>query len=417
MLCELLFSMIYAQNLIEDGSFEEIECPGNPINSISDVAPWYVTGADAYWLQVNCPFDPIASGAVVALKSNIDPYRGLAYISLESLLSASGYFLSEGMGIKLTTPLKTGHYYYFEMGYINYEDVLSTDFEGDQCDVSPPRPMNVLFAEEQIFITSESRQVIDGFIITNVITNGTIKLTVSAPATNNFQRNEWRSFWDCFEANGDEQHVAVTGTNGRSTTDINCFDDDSPDFLYISGHAIDALQLVEIPKRIDTSLLMCPGGIEVNLLGFVEGPFVDKAIFIWEDGSTNTTRQIIDPGIYTIEMNLPCVSVPITLNIEEVSCRADIYLANIFTPNNDGLHDELVPIISSALPIGSYSFDIYNRWGERVFHTRETSEGWNGKINGTVPVEGVYVWIIEYSLDDGSGNMLYERGDVTLIGN
>ncbi len=409
--------MIYAQNLIDDGSFEEIDCPGNPINSISDVEPWYVTGADAYWLQINCPFDPVASSAVVALKSNIDPYRGLAYISLESLLSASGFFLSEGMGIKLTEPLKSGYFYYFEMAYINYEDVLSQDYEAAQCDVSPPRPMNVLFAEEKIFITSESRQVINGFIITNVITNGEIKLSDDAPGNENFRRNEWKFFWDCFEAEGNEQHVAVTGTNGRSSTDLNCFDSDSPNFLYISGHAIDALQLVEIPMRIDTSLFKCPGEIEINLLDFLDGPFVDKAIFSWEDGSSNATRQISNPGIYSIEMSLPCVTIPITLNIEEISCRADIYLGNIFTPNNDGLHDEFIPIISSDLPISSYSFSIYSRWGERVFYTKEISEGWNGQIKARVPLHGVYVWIIEYILDDGSGNVLYERGDVTLISN
>jgi gliding motility-associated-like protein len=110
-------------------------------------------------------------------------------------------------------------------------------------------------------------------------------------------------------------------------------------------------------------------------------------------------------------MILPCVTVPITLNIEEIICQPNIFVANIFTPNNDGTNDVLYPYLFSDLTIEKYSFVIYDRWGSRVFETNDMQAGWNGDFNGKQAAKGVYLWSIRYSLE-GSDEEFIEYGDV-----
>lgn len=56
-----------------------------------------------------------------------------------------------------------------------------------------------------------------------------------------------------------------------------------------------------------------------------------------------------------------------------------IYIPNTFTPNNDGINDAFKVVISEVV---RYELDIYNRWGERVFHSEDPNEVWLGDVNG-----------------------------------
>ena len=59
--------------------------------------------------------------------------------------------------------------------------------------------------------------------------------------------------------------------------------------------------------------------------------------------------------------------------------------------------------------------DIYDRWGERVFHTNDMNEGWNGARNnsGSIGELGVYVYNIV--LKDWHGTEHKYIGHVTLV--
>jgi gliding motility-associated-like protein len=99
-----------------------------------------------------------------------------------------------------------------------------------------------------------------------------------------------------------------------------------------------------------------------------------------------------------------------TLHIK-VFEHLDIYVPSAFTPNGDGRNDVL-HIIAPGLRELSY-FRVYNRWGQTVFETRDLLKGWDGRINGQVPVTGAYVWIMKgISYLDG---VVEKKGTVTLI--
>jgi gliding motility-associated-like protein len=60
-----------------------------------------------------------------------------------------------------------------------------------------------------------------------------------------------------------------------------------------------------------------------------------------------------------------------------------------------------------------YLFQIYNRWGEIVFETKDPNEGWDGRKKGKMCPSGVYVYKINARLF--SGDDISADGVVHLI--
>ncbi len=89
-----------------------------------------------------------------------------------------------------------------------------------------------------------------------------------------------------------------------------------------------------------------------------------------------------------------------------------IYMPTGFTPNNDGLNDDIMPVITKEFTL--HDFSIYNRWGERTFSTSQRNVGWNGKLKGYVQDGGVYVWVI-VATDNRSGKKIEKKGTFVII--
>ncbi|MCX6311363.1 MAG: PKD domain-containing protein [Bacteroidetes bacterium] len=77
----------------------------------------------------------------------------------------------------------------------------------------------------------------------------------------------------------------------------------------------------------------------------------------------------------------------------EVLPENRFFIPNTFTPNGDGLNDLFMPAILGA---DNYRFMIFDRWGELIFDTHDTFQGWDGRYKGNKCQEDVYVWKIEY---------------------
>lgn len=66
---------------------------------------------------------------------------------------------------------------------------------------------------------------------------------------------------------------------------------------------------------------------------------------------------------------------------------------NIFSPNGDGIHDTWLIEYLDTYP-GS-TVDIYNRYGQHIYHSNGYSIPWDGKINGQAVPVGTYYYIID----------------------
>ena len=51
--------------------------------------------------------------------------------------------------------------------------------------------------------------------------------------------------------------------------------------------------------------------------------------------------------------------------------------------------------------IGCVDFQIFDRWGELIFESRNSQVGWDGTYNNQIAQEGVYTWRIQFKLLEG----------------
>ncbi len=68
-----------------------------------------------------------------------------------------------------------------------------------------------------------------------------------------------------------------------------------------------------------------------------------------------------------------------------------IWIPNAFTPSEDGINDVFQP---KGYGILKYNIAIYDRWGEKLYTSKNIFEGWDGTYNGQLCKDDVYIWKI-----------------------
>lgn len=68
-----------------------------------------------------------------------------------------------------------------------------------------------------------------------------------------------------------------------------------------------------------------------------------------------------------------------------------IYVPNTFTPDGDEFNQMLIFYVN-GIDRFDFEFQIFNRWGERVFESRDATIGWDGTYNGAMVQSGTYTW-------------------------
>jgi gliding motility-associated-like protein len=100
-----------------------------------------------------------------------------------------------------------------------------------------------------------------------------------------------------------------------------------------------------------------------------------------------------------------------------VEKKQEVYVPNAFSPNNDGINDELT-IFASPQVERVLGFQIYSRWGEQVFTQfdfppNDLQFGWDGTFKGEIMDPAVFGWFAEIRFLDGQVRLF--KGDVTLV--
>jgi gliding motility-associated-like protein len=133
--------------------------------------------------------------------------------------------------------------------------------------------------------------------------------------------------------------------------------------------------------------------------------------YLWSNGSNSSTIILTEPGVYWLRVdNNGCIA---SDTIEMKKC-SEIWVPNVFTPNEDGINDIFRPVVTE---IQKLTINIYNRWGEMIFETSDINGGWNGKIHNNEAPTGVYFWIIKYYENRSSAQDIQKeiKGSVTLL--
>jgi gliding motility-associated-like protein len=85
-------------------------------------------------------------------------------------------------------------------------------------------------------------------------------------------------------------------------------------------------------------------------------------------------------------------------------------LASAFSPNGDMVNDCFGVKLWGG--IKSIDFSVYNRWGERVFHTNNPNDCWDGTYKGEKQPPGAFVYFIQANTTCGP---VSRKGTVVLI--
>lgn len=93
----------------------------------------------------------------------------------------------------------------------------------------------------------------------------------------------------------------------------------------------------------------------------------------------------------------------------EVCC--ELFVPNAFSPNADGLNDELQLLASNLQEVRRFA--IYNRFGELVFVSASQNDKWDGTYRGKNADMGVYHYLLLYTCSDGTEHT--QKGLIHLI--
>jgi gliding motility-associated-like protein len=85
-------------------------------------------------------------------------------------------------------------------------------------------------------------------------------------------------------------------------------------------------------------------------------------------------------------------------------------LPNSFTPNGDGVNDCFG--LRSWGSVTLLEFVIYNRWGQKVFETKNPSDCWDGRFQGELQPSGGFVYFIKASSFCG---LIVRKGTLLLV--
>lgn len=160
----------------------------------------------------------------------------------------------------------------------------------------------------------------------------------------------------------------------------------------------------EIPVDLGNNRYICPG--ETIVLSVSDS----GATYEWQDGSTDTSFLVTEPGTYWVHVTKDQCIAGDTVIITE--CPSQLIFPNAFTPNEDGLNDVFRP---KGISIGKFRMTIYNRWGMLLFETDDLEQGWNGIYKGEYCPAGVYSYTAVFEGTDEPGKQRRTSGSFTLV--
>ena len=150
---------------------------------------------------------------------------------------------------------------------------------------------------------------------------------------------------------------------------------------------------------------------------FLSAEISNTKVYFWNDTKREPTRFVKESGFYWVQASNECGDVRDSINIVFHNCYQQ-FVPNVFSPNGDGANDVL-QIYPSFDVAKINKFEIFDRWGNRVFSARDfnpdaaASFAWNGAFGGRILSPDVFVYYLE--IETKTKEVLTQKGDITLI--
>jgi len=401
----------FSQNLLPDGSFEQIiyaECE-RPDQGFKKMQYWYLLDATPDLFEGRCAFN---EADFVFWEESAEPYDGQNYAGLWSRWNSNNNYVTEGIATSLTQPLEAGKTYLFEMAIRNqgnFQGVLG----GTQssCTLEPQKHIDLYLSQDSIVIEND-------FATGSSSTSASLVAIMDSETIQSEGTDGWSLISTCFVAQGGEQFFAIILPLGTFGVLPSCATDSVSEGVYQSFYYhIDAVSVTEFEATNKQIITVCENqNFEVNLNDLFDYPLFQEATFIWEDGVTASQRSLSAIKNYLIDAQLTCGNFPLVLNILPENCESDLYIPNVFSPNSDGINDVFQAYFASEKNIANFQLTIFDRWGNLLFQTKQPNNGWNGISKNQAVAQGMYIWFIQFDkMELGMTTPINLSGEVLII--
>ena len=119
---------------------------------------------------------------------------------------------------------------------------------------------------------------------------------------------------------------------------------------------------------------------------------------------------MLQQGTYTLAITNNCGASTDTVLVKPGLCK--VWVPNAFSPNADGLND--VFKLQGSEQITNFTMQIYNRWGNIIFETKNPLQGWAGLAKNKPQPIGTYIYKISFT-NVVNNEVVVLNGTVTLI--
>jgi gliding motility-associated-like protein len=186
--------------------------------------------------------------------------------------------------------------------------------------------------------------------------------------------------------------------NNGLTYTVNVFENPKADFKWSPERPIEGLE--------DVVFTDASTGADLNSFNWY---FIDNKGF--RSTNQNTSYFFKEAGTYLVAFVISDSRKCSDSIIKKVIIEPDFnfFIPNVFTPNGDGTNEIFIPVTRG---VKFYSFTIFNRWGQKIFESRDATLGWDGSFSGSQCPEGVYTWKAVISTTNAEAKEL--NGHVTL---
>ena len=102
---------------------------------------------------------------------------------------------------------------------------------------------------------------------------------------------------------------------------------------------------------------------------------------------------------------------PCDPNASGIDCVMGIHIPTGFSPNGQGQNETYTIIVGQD--VASFTFSIWDRWGNMILKTSEKGFEWDGSYNGQPCNAGVYAYVLEAVYMNGEAEL--RTGNITLV--
>ena len=152
----------------------------------------------------------------------------------------------------------------------------------------------------------------------------------------------------------------------------------------------------------------------------IHGTAVNAASVLWTPATSLSSATVLNPNVrgdnigtfvYTLTGTSPegcTASDEMTVTVIPYCVK----VKNAFTPNGDGKNDYW-QVYDNIECIKNVKVHVYNRYGGKVFESRDYRNDWNGTYKGKPVPDGTYYGVVEFSLING--RVFTVKTDLTIL--